>query len=238
MARSGYDDAPLRRTTDVIAEMVPLRGRRVIDVGCGDGSLVRFMAGEGARVTGVEARDSALARARAAEAVADEDYALGRGEALPFDGASADVVVYLNSLHHVPVPQQGAALTEARRVLKPEGRLLIIEPIAAGRYFEVVRHVEDETAVRAHACRVIRRAGELGLSQERELVYRSRMHFADFAAFEARVVAVDESRRARFDEVGDAVRRAFAEKAEREEGKDGTVYAFDQPMRASLLRPA
>lgn len=236
-ATTDWTEAPHLRTPEVLEDLVSLAGKRVVDVGCGDGGLVRIMARAGATVIGIEARKSALTRARAETPVADERYLLGRGEALPLDDDEVDAVVYHNSLHHLPFEAQAKALAEARRVLGPGGRLVIFEPIPAGRYFELMRSIEDETEVRAHAQKVIREADQHGLREEREVVYRARLRFMHFEQFAAQVMVVDEAREEKFARLEGPLRRVFAETAERETEADGPRYAFDQPMRANLLVP-
>ena len=109
------NDLPRLAPGEALAAAVELKDKRVIDVGAGDGNMARFMAGHGAHVLGVECAPRQLARAHAADKVADERYVEGVGEALPAPDASADLVVFINSLHHVPVEGQGQALAEAAR---------------------------------------------------------------------------------------------------------------------------
>src|SRR5215472_2949541 len=78
------------KATDVIRDMLPLAGKRVLDVGCGDGGLTRAMARAGDITTGVDISETRLAEARAKEAVPGADYREGRGEKLPFADASVD----------------------------------------------------------------------------------------------------------------------------------------------------
>ncbi|MDJ0947597.1 MAG: class I SAM-dependent methyltransferase [Alphaproteobacteria bacterium] len=227
---------PMRRTGEVVRELIPLAGQRVVDVGCGDGGLVRMMAKHGAHVVGIETRESALARAHAVPCVSDERYALGRGEDLPIDAGTMDTVVYLNALHHLDVEDQLPAIAEARRVLRLGGCLLVIEPIAQGPYFELMRPIEDETAVRAAAYAALHRGRECGFEIATELLYRIQQRFAAFEAFAERLLQVDESREQRLAKEAARMRAAFAESAMREEGPDGAHFVFDQPMRANLLR--
>src|SRR5260221_14017937 len=100
----------IRKHTDMIRALLPLKGKRILDVGCGDGALTRFFAREGATATGIDISAETLARARAAEKVPGADYAEGRGEAIPCPDASVDAVVFMNSLHHVPVEGQKKAV--------------------------------------------------------------------------------------------------------------------------------
>ena len=56
---------PLRAPRDVLDDVLPEGAPLVVDVGCGDGSLVRWLARRGARAVGVEVGAEPLARARA-----------------------------------------------------------------------------------------------------------------------------------------------------------------------------
>ena len=202
-------------------------GRHVVDVGCGTGALVRRLAELGARVVGVETGDAPLDLARAASPVNGERYVKGGGEDLPLASASADLVVFLYSLHHVPVPRQHEALAEAARVLRPGGRLHVAEPAAEGPYFEVLRWVDDETAVRAAALEALHDAADFGLRLVEESVYTHLARFTDFEGFRQSAVLVDPVRAAALPAVEATVRAAFA--AHGRADRDGVAFA--QPVR-------
>ena len=72
----------LRRNDEVLRELLPLAGRRIADIGCGDGALVRLMARAGAQVTGVDNNPAQLGPATAAPAAAGETYVMAVGERL------------------------------------------------------------------------------------------------------------------------------------------------------------
>jgi len=119
-----------RRHQDALAELLPLPGAQVLDVGCGNGRITRLVAALGAKVIGIDPGERQLERARAEPTVAGERYIKGVAEDLPAADASADGVLFFNSLHHVPVEKMDTALAEAHRVLKPDGWLCIAEPMA------------------------------------------------------------------------------------------------------------
>jgi ubiquinone/menaquinone biosynthesis C-methylase UbiE len=223
---------PRRKHREVIEELLELDGAHVADIGCGDGALARLLTRLGARVTGIEPSEGQLARARAAKPAGDEDYIQGVAEALPLPDASLDVVLFFNSLHHVPVEHQAKALQEAARTLKPGGRLCAIEPLAEGPHFEANRIIEDETLVRDKAYLVLQAAFEgPEFGSDHEYSYMTEVRYADFDAFRERMIAVDERRRAVVTEHEAELRAAFEENAERRDEK----FTLDQPIRLNLM---
>jgi ArsR family transcriptional regulator len=101
---------------------------RVADIGCGTGYLLPLLARHFAEVTAVEPAETMLecARHRVAEHRLD-NVTLLRGDLadLPLAGASVDLAMAILVLHHVPQPAE--ALHELARVVRPGGRLLVVE---------------------------------------------------------------------------------------------------------------
>jgi SAM-dependent methyltransferase len=199
----------VRRPLEVLGELVELDRCDVVDVGCGDGALVRRLAGLGARVTGVEVSAQAVARARAHPAVADEHYVEGMGQALGLPDASADVVVFMQSLHHVPADAMDAALAEAARVVRPGGTVYVQEPLPEGPFFALVALVDDETTVRAQAQEALARAAAAGLQRERELRFDVAVTLQSFDELRERIVGADPARADDFAAVESQLRERF-----------------------------
>jgi SAM-dependent methyltransferase len=100
---------------------------RCVDVGAGDGSLVELIAPRALTLDSVDASAAMVSAGRAKVShlgLANVRYHQARAEALPLPDASADSVLFLQSLQYIPDP--APALAEAKRVLVPGGRLLVL----------------------------------------------------------------------------------------------------------------
>lgn len=218
---------------DILRRHVELRDRDVLDVGCGEGWLVRELAVLGARVTGIEISEGQLADARAADAgPTGSRYLVGRAESIPLADASLDLVVFRASLHHVPIGQMLPALREAGRVLRPGGFVYAAEPLASGDFYALVSIVDNEDEVRDAAQRALEQAGAAGLAQVATEDYELEALVGGLDTLRGRMVAVDPARAAAFDDRRDELARRFAELGEPADGG----RRFTEIMRAVVLR--
>ncbi len=107
-------------------------GERVLDVGCGTGSLAlaaRRVVGSAGSVTGVDPSPEMIGRARgkARRAKLAIDLREAPAQALPFEAGSFDVVLSTLVLHQLPPADLHASVAEMIRVLRPGGRLLLVD---------------------------------------------------------------------------------------------------------------
>lgn len=216
-----------RGAMDVILEaFTPVEGKRLLDVGCGQGALSRSLARRGAQPVGIDPSAAAIAAARAK--VPQARFEQVSGAALPFEDASFDGVIFLNSLHHIPPALMPLALEEAARVSGPGRRVLVIEPVAAGSFFEAVRPIEDETGVRALAAAALADCRRLRLLSEE--AYERVERVAGLDAFLAPIAFIDPAREAVIQARRAEIAAAFAAHAVPSEGG----FRLLQPMRAVL----
>ena len=100
----------------------------VADLGCGDGYLTVEASRFAKHVIAVDRSEAALSRARAMarrRRVSNVDWKRGELEKLPLADASVDVALLSQALHHAADPTR--ALAEAARIVKPGGRVLLLE---------------------------------------------------------------------------------------------------------------
>ena len=139
-----FDDATARTietmysTADIVEQrravlelLDPQSGEDVLDVGSGPGYLaweIAQLVGSRGSVDGVDPSESMLsiaARRSAGEHAGTLRFGVGEALALPFPDGSFDAVTATQVYEYVP--DMSAALAEARRVLRPGGRLLILD---------------------------------------------------------------------------------------------------------------
>jgi glycosyltransferase involved in cell wall biosynthesis/SAM-dependent methyltransferase len=121
-----------RNSGRVAAGAVPflgdLRGKRVLEYGCGLGKFTAILANSGADVAAfdISPRSIEVAQRRMALNGLEAAFAVAAGESLPYDDESFDVAVGIAVLHHLEA-ERGSR--ELARVLKPGGRALFVEPM-------------------------------------------------------------------------------------------------------------
>lgn len=220
-----------RNPREAVLDHLDFDGKRIADIGCGDGSLGREMAARGGHVQGIDVKQDVIAKAQEADPVADEAFQVGSADAMPFDDESKDLVVFMHSLHHMPPEQQRKAIAEARRVLVPGGELFFSEPLPEGPRYELNKLVADERDLRARAQEAIADAANNGFTEEKTAQFTIDRCFPDFEAFRAQM-AKGEERTRKFEAHEAELREIFGRLGDKRD--DG--WYFDQPMRINLLR--
>jgi SAM-dependent methyltransferase len=209
----------------------PLAGRRILDVGCGNGQLASTLTSEGARVTGIDLDPTAIDYARKLTPLAD--FHIVSASQLPFAEGTFDAVVLVNSLHHIPCGLMIKALQEGIRVLGLGGYLIVIEPLPKGSFFEAFRAIEDETVVRLEAQEAISQFAGSAYLEERTIEYVRSESFSSFDAFVDRVTAAEKSRLDIVREKRSEILGAFENNATSFGNK---AFVLEQPSKANFFR--
>jgi SAM-dependent methyltransferase len=114
------------------------RGARVADIGCGHGASTILMAQAfpKSRFIGLDYHDASIAtaRQRAAEQGVTGNIAFEVAAATGFDGNGFDLICFMDCLHDLGDPV--GALARCRKALKPDGKVLLVEPYAGDRLEE------------------------------------------------------------------------------------------------------
>lgn len=157
---AGYAVSPVHAKGSDLALLPHIAGltgaEEVLDVGTATGNTVFALAPHVARVIGIDLTPEMLAEATrqaAARGVANASFQEGDAEQLPFAQASFDVVTCRIAAHHFPDVARFCA--EAYRVLKPGGRLVIVDNVAPeddalDAFINDVDRLRDPSHVRAY----------------------------------------------------------------------------------------
>jgi demethylmenaquinone methyltransferase/2-methoxy-6-polyprenyl-1,4-benzoquinol methylase/phosphoethanolamine N-methyltransferase len=122
-----------RPNSRMVIELAKVRpGDKVLDVGCGTGSLTltaKTYAGASGAVHGIDAGPGMIdiARKKAKQSGLDVVFDVGLIEKIPFPDAAFDVVISRLAIHHLPDDLKGRGFFEILRVLKPGGHLLVAD---------------------------------------------------------------------------------------------------------------
>jgi ubiquinone/menaquinone biosynthesis C-methylase UbiE len=124
----------------------------VLDIGCGTGTLAlaaKRRVGIGGTLNAIDASPEMIARARkkAKRKRLDVHFQIAAAEALPLPDASQDAVLSVAMLHHLPDDVRRACISEAARVLKPDGRFFAADFVHATN----ARHADHHRQRAGHA---------------------------------------------------------------------------------------
>lgn len=143
----------------------------VMEVGCGTGAVSRSvsMFPNVASVVGIDPSPIFIQRAKElGKNMKKIRFEEGLGTVLPADDTSLDVVIFWTVLIHVPIGEIGPMLAEARRVLKPGGRIVLadndlagwscsngpFDPLAAPLAWYVHEHIAEPALARSFPARL------------------------------------------------------------------------------------
>lgn len=133
-----YDNEKIQIKT--MHGIIDFNHKDILEIGCGDGSMSLFLAQGAASYTAVDPDLKKINTARALET--DIGFKSGSGQNLDFNDESFDLVLFTLSLHH---QDSIRALDEAFRMLKPWGRVLVVEPMAMGEFQQFFHLFDNET---------------------------------------------------------------------------------------------
>jgi demethylmenaquinone methyltransferase/2-methoxy-6-polyprenyl-1,4-benzoquinol methylase len=167
MARSPYSSTTARLYDSIIEPLnrklrgmglrmcAPQPGLAVLDVGCGTGTFLELFGEGGCEITGIDLSENMLEQARRR---LGDTATLVHGDAtdMPFPDGAFDVVTFFLMIHEVEPATRRELLREALRVLRVDGRILIVDyhpgPIRGrrGRLIRLFHLLPEQLAGREH----------------------------------------------------------------------------------------
>ena len=126
-----------------LMELDGMRGRRIVDIGCGDGSAAVFMAMYGAQVTGLDISEVGIAEAKKTaevNGVAENcDFLVRTASETGLPTGSVDAIVFKSVLHHL-LKYPGVDI-ETWRILKPGGKIFFADIVRDNKLYNFFKSI-------------------------------------------------------------------------------------------------
>jgi len=220
-----------RTDLDVIDQCLQPKDQFLIDAGCGNMHLSKALAARGAHVLAIDPDPIQAEKNRAADVVANVGFAETGADHIPVEDQSVHGILFPYSLHHVPTELHAAVFAEALRVLRPDGFVYIMEPVASGDLNEVMRLFHEEASVREAAQLAIETLGMPHFSQVDVIEYHNSVCYDSWEHFASRYASKSFNTDYTEAEIrADHVRDKFLELGEPRN------FEFESPMRVTWLR--
>ena len=154
-----------------ILEYADIENQDILEVGCGAGRITSLLAGKPKALVAIDPDEEKIKEAQSN--IMDVDFQIGSGEQTSFRTGRFDLVIFTLSLHH---QNSQKAIFEANRVLKDEGKILVIEPIIEGELERLFALLFDENDNKIQAQYAIKTSG---LWLERSEIFEAKWIFED-----------------------------------------------------------
>ncbi len=165
-----------RRFRSAVIDRMGITGtEKILDAGCGTGALLVALKGRYPSVSaeGLDPDEKALeiAKRKSGRKGLDIKWHLGFMEKMPFDDSSFDIVVSTLALHHVNPEKKLQALMDCRRVLRPSGRMVLVDvsPDDTGLFSRIIYKVLSMFEHLMKVNQIMAMMKEAGFSEVREI---------------------------------------------------------------------
>ena len=164
-----------------ILSQCDLRGKDILEIGCGKGRITRDLAKHARMVVATDPDAASLAKAHADIRANNVEFIRAPNGIPEFPAGSFDVVIYTLSLHHVPVMAMTDSLRAAARLVGRNGCIIVVEPGNGGSFLEAKARFGagsgDETPAREAAIRAMHALEDWTVGET--VTFRTQFRFND-----------------------------------------------------------
>ena len=121
----------------------PMRGKKMLELGCGPGNFSVWLAKQGADVSAIDIGPEIVKAANRLAKIncANCEFSQGDMKSLDFDNSTYDAVIGLMVLHHLSEANVVKTLQECHRILRPGGVAVFYEPVENSKSFNLIQNL-------------------------------------------------------------------------------------------------
>mgnify|MGYP001198825263 CR=1 FL=1 len=215
----------------ILKKELSLKNKSVLDVGCGNGWFGFWAESNGCQVDAIDPSESQIREAKFKDKENKINFLLAGAENINSLKNTYDLIFFFNSLHHIPSNLMEKSIEHCASIMNKNGKIIIIEPIAAGNFHNFVKNIDDETKVRDLAYKAIKNCKQYNLKINTELLYNELKTFNNGLECIEFLSKVDESRKNYIESNKDFLLNEFISLSNFINNK----YEFLQPMRLNII---
>lgn len=169
----------LKNEYEIFSNIVELKNKVVVDVGCGEGKLTKEISKVCKFVYGLDLEEVILKIE--SNNIENIKFLYGLGQKMPLETNSVDIIIFFKSFHHIPKVNLEHSIKEIKRILKKNGTVCFVEPLAIlNSYYEFSRLVNDEEEILKFSYNVIKSLENDCFQKIDESFYNITKQYIDF----------------------------------------------------------
>ena len=216
---------------EFLIESLNLNNKTILELGCGDAQKSIKLATNGfdRKVIACEV-DEVQYKKNLEKDIANIEFLLCGAQDIPLKDESVEIIFLFKSFHHIPEELMDKALTEMKRVLKPNGLIYISEPLFQGPLNDIISVFHDEEYVREKAFEAIKRSVEKEqFKLFNEIFFYTPVTYKDFEDFKSKVMNVTFNDYSLDEETIEKTKEKF-------ENYTKKTTTFEKPFRVDILQ--
>lgn len=216
-----------------LVETLNLNSKTILELGCGAASMTKKIASTGfdRKIIACEV-DEVQHQENLKLTIDNIKFILSGAQELPLEDNSIDIILMFKSFHHIPKELMPKALSEIKRVLKPNALAYISEPLFHGEQNYLISLFHDEEQVREDAFNAIKVSVDNSeLKLFREIFFQTEVNYKSFEDFEKKQMNLTYN--------DDAINQSLYEKIKREYKRlanKNNEANFLKPFRVDILQ--
>lgn len=169
----------LKTEYDIFSNIVELKNKVIVDVGCGEGKLTKEISKVCKYIYGLDLEEVILKIE--SSNIENIKFLYGLGQNIPLETNSVDIIIFFKSFHHIPKENMEHSIKEIKRILKKNGTVCFVEPLPIlNSYYEFSRLVNDEEEILKFSYKVIKSLENEGFQIIDESFYSITKQYMDF----------------------------------------------------------